>query len=158
MIPPPVPTGGLIGQAILHDESHGQGNDVVGVARLGQGICGRVGVEEAVAVRAAVLRVNEFDIAGLPRNEVAEVMQHAGAGPIAKARLAAARPWETWIVAAAANGLCLWQIFRARDAFGGVWEILAWTNTATPSLPKGSRPGIYGICSVVSWPISMRWC
>jgi hypothetical protein len=44
-----------------------------------------------VALNAAVLRIDQFNIAGLPRDQVAHVMQHAGAGPIAKARLAALR-------------------------------------------------------------------
>jgi hypothetical protein len=55
MITPQVPTGGLIRQAILHDQTHGQGNDAVGVVGFGQRVFGRVGVEESVALGAAVL-------------------------------------------------------------------------------------------------------
>ena len=36
VIAPQMPTGGLIGQAVLHDESHGQGNDAMGVVGFGQ--------------------------------------------------------------------------------------------------------------------------
>jgi hypothetical protein len=35
MIAPQVPTGGLIRQAVLDDETHGQRNDTMRVARFG---------------------------------------------------------------------------------------------------------------------------
>jgi hypothetical protein len=64
----------LIGQAIFHDESHGQGHDAVRVVGFGQTIGGGVRVKELVTLGAAVLRIDQFDIAGLPRNKVAHIM------------------------------------------------------------------------------------
>jgi hypothetical protein len=107
VITPQMPTGRLIGQAVLHDKSHGQGHDAVRVAGFGQTIFGGVCVKELVALGAAVLRIDQFDIAGLPRNEVAHIMQHAGAGPIAKARLAALRARQICEIATASNDLRL---------------------------------------------------
>src|SRR5262245_10635959 len=75
-----------------------------------------------------MLRVDEFDSAGPAGNQVAQVMQHAGAGPIAEARLATARARQMRIVAAAPNDLRLGQILRAGDALGGVGYALAWTG------------------------------
>jgi hypothetical protein len=75
----------LIGEAILDDESYGQGNDAMGVMGLGQGLCGRVRVEEPVVLRAAMLRVAKFDVARPSGNDIAHVLQQAGSGPIAKA-------------------------------------------------------------------------
>ena len=77
----------------------------MGVMGLGQGIFGRVRVEESVAVGAAVLRVDEFDVAWPSSNEVAHVMQHTDSGPIAKAGFAA--PWtrKTRVVATASDHL-----------------------------------------------------
>ena len=66
-----MPTGRLIGQAVLHDEAHGQGYDAVRVAGFGQTIFRGVRVKELVALGAAVLRIDQVDIAGLARNEVA---------------------------------------------------------------------------------------
>jgi hypothetical protein len=69
-----MPAGGLIGQAVLDDESHRDGNDTVRVERLGQGILGRVRVKEPIASGAAMLRVDELEITRSARNEVAQVM------------------------------------------------------------------------------------
>src|SRR5262249_26686020 len=128
MIAPQMPAGGLIGQAILHDESHGQRNDAMGVAGFGRSIFGRVRVEESVALGATVLRIDEIDVAGSTSDEVAQVVQHPGARPIAKARFPASRARETWIVATASDDLCFGKIFRARDALGGIWQILTGTR------------------------------
>jgi hypothetical protein len=103
-----MPTGGLIGQAVLHDQADGQGHDAVRVAGFGQTIFGGVRVKEPVALGAAVLRIDQFDVAGLPRHEVSHVMQYASVGPIAKARLAALRAREMLEVATAAHDLRLW--------------------------------------------------
>jgi len=111
----------LIGQAILHDEPDSQRNDAVRVVRFGQGILRRVGVEEAVAFGAAVLGIDEFDVARSAGDEVAHVVQHADTRSISKARLAASRAREMGIVATASEDLCFGQIFRTRDALGGVW-------------------------------------
>ena len=100
----------------------------MGVVGFGQGVVGHVRVEEFVALGAAMLRVDQFDVAGPTSNQVAHVMQHAGAGPIAKARLAAPRTGAMWEVATAPNDLRLRQIFRARDALGGVRQILSGTR------------------------------
>jgi len=91
VIAPQMPAGGLIGQAILHNESHCHGDDTMSVEGFGQSVIGGVRVEEGVALRATVLRVNEFDVAGPTANQITQVMQHAGAGAISKARFATPR-------------------------------------------------------------------
>jgi hypothetical protein len=111
-----------------------------------------------VALAAAVLRINQFDVTGSTSNEVAHVMQHAGSRPIAETRFPAARTREMWIVATPPNDLCLGQIFRACDPLRGVWQYWPGPNTTMPSLAKCLWPGKYGIAAFVSWPISMRWC
>ena len=45
VIAPQMPAGGLIGQAVLDDEAHGQGHDAMGVVGFGQRIVGHVRVE-----------------------------------------------------------------------------------------------------------------
>jgi hypothetical protein len=127
VITPQMPTRGLIRQAIFHDEAHGQGHDAVRVAGFGQTIFRGVGVKELVTLGTAVLRIEQDDIAGLPRDQIAHVMQHAGAGPIAKARLAALRAWEMFEVATATHDLCLREIFGVGNPRGGVGDILFWT-------------------------------
>jgi hypothetical protein len=98
------------------------------IVGLGQRVFGRVRVEEAVALGAAMLGVDEFDVARPTSDEVAHVMQQAAAGAISKARLAAPRTGEMWIVATASDNLCFWQIFGVRDAFTGIGQILTGTR------------------------------
>jgi hypothetical protein len=43
VVAPEVPTGGLIGEAVLDDESDGQGHDPMGVAGPGRGQVGHIG-------------------------------------------------------------------------------------------------------------------
>jgi hypothetical protein len=133
-----MPTGRLIGQAVLHDEAHGQGYDAVRVAGFGQTIFRGVRVKELVALGAAVLRIDQVDIAGLARNEVAHVVEHAGAGPIAKARLAALRARQMVEVATAAHDLCLREINRGGDTCGRIGEILSWPRHGNALLGHAS--------------------
>ena len=98
------------------------------VAGFGQTIGGGVRVKERVARGAAVLRIEQFNIAGLARNQVAHVVEHAGAGPIAKARLAALRARQMVEVATAAHDLRLREINRGGDPRGRVGEILSWPS------------------------------
>jgi siroheme synthase (precorrin-2 oxidase/ferrochelatase) len=80
----------------------------MGVVGLGQGVVGHVRVEVLAALAADVLRVSEFDVAGPTVNQIAHVMQQTGARPVSKARLAAQRTREMWIVATASNDPPLW--------------------------------------------------
>jgi hypothetical protein len=89
VVAPEMPTGDLIGQAVFHHQSDGQGHDTVGVAGLGRGQVGHIGGKEAATPGAVVLRVDEADIAGPPAHWVAQVMQGAGEGPVPRAGLTA---------------------------------------------------------------------
>jgi hypothetical protein len=70
VIAPQVPAGGLIRQAILDDESHREGNDTMGVVRLGQGVVGHVRVEVLAAARATMLRVDKVDVTRTTGDEI----------------------------------------------------------------------------------------
>jgi hypothetical protein len=120
VIAPQVPAGGLIWQAILDDESHGEGDDTMGVARSGQGVFGCVRIEELLAASAAVLRILQVDFAGATDNEVAQVMQYSGVYALPKARLATARTRTMGEVATPPNNLRCRQIGWVRDALGRV--------------------------------------
>jgi thioredoxin len=125
VITPQMPTGRLIRQPVLHDQTHGQGDHAVGVAGFGQTIFRGVGVKELVALGAAVLRIAQFNITGLARNQVAHVVEHASTGPIAKARLAALRTRQMFEVTAATHELRLREIFGIGDPRSGVGYILS---------------------------------
>jgi hypothetical protein len=125
MIAPQVPTGGLIRQAVLDDESNRQRNNAMGVMGLGQGVFGHVRVEVLPTARAPMLRVNQMNIARSPGNQIAHVMEDASGGSAAKTGLATARTRAMGKVASAMDDLGFGQIFGSRDAFRDVRHILS---------------------------------
>ncbi len=94
MIPPEVPAGGLVGQAVLDDEADGRGDDPLGVMAAGIGPVGAVGVEIPAAHGAVVLRVGQDDLAGPPSDAIAEVVESASEDPVTVGAIATlwARP------------------------------------------------------------------
>ncbi len=75
MVAPEVPTGSLIREAVLDDQSDGQGHDPMGVAGSRRGQVGQVGGKEAAAPGAVMLRVGEPDVVGPPGHRIAQVMR-----------------------------------------------------------------------------------
>jgi hypothetical protein len=75
-----------------------------------------------------MLRIEQFNIAGLARNQVAHVVQHTRAGPIAKAGFAA--PWTRQMleVPTTAYDLRLREIFGVGNSRSGIGDILSWTR------------------------------
>src|SRR5262245_4475842 len=105
MVAPEMPTGGLIGEAVLHHQPDGQGHDPVSVAGLGRGQVGQVGREVVAAPSAMMLRVGEPDLAGPAPHRVAEIMQGAGKGPVPGAGLAASRTGPMLVISTASDEL-----------------------------------------------------
>jgi hypothetical protein len=100
----------------------------MGVMGFGQGVVGHVRVEVLAATRATMLGVEEMDIAGATGHQVANIMQDAFAGSTTETGSAAPGTRPMCEVSPAANDLGLGQIFGARDAFRGVWHILAGSS------------------------------
>ena len=100
----------------------------MGVAGFGQTVFRGVRVKELLTRGAAMLRIEQFNISGRARHQVAHVVQHARAGPIAKARLAALRTRQMFEVATASYDLRLREIFGVGNPRSGVGYILSWTR------------------------------
>src|ERR1700736_6117750 len=86
MVAPQMPARGLVRQAVLDHESHREGDDAMGVVSLGQGVIGAVSVKRLSTMRTAMNGVNQVNVLRASGNQVADVMQDAGAQivPIAK--------------------------------------------------------------------------
>jgi hypothetical protein len=140
VVAPQMPTGGLIRQAVLHNESHGQGDDAMGVMGLGQGVVGHVRVEVLPTVRATMLRIDEVNVAWPTGHQVANVMQDSFARPTAEAGFAASRTWAMRECPRAANNLGFRQIFGSRDAFRGIGQILPWSRHGKALLGQLFQP------------------
>jgi hypothetical protein len=123
MVAPEVPTGGLIGQAVLHHQPDGQGHDPMSVVGPGRGQVGHVGGKEVAAPGAVVLGVGEVDVAGAPFRRVAQIMQGADEDPIPRARLAAFRTRPMLVIATAPDELGGRQHLGIGDAQSGVRRV-----------------------------------
>src|SRR5262245_32018252 len=134
MVAPQVPTGGLVRQAVLDDEPHGQRDDAVRVAGLGQRVLGGVRREVAAAAGAVMLRVDEVEVTRSGRDQVPQVVKDAREDTVTRAPLAASRAGLVFEVAAAANDFGLGQILWARDTPGGVGQVGAGTRHGKPLL------------------------
>jgi hypothetical protein len=123
MVAPEVPTGGLIGQAVLHDQPDGQSHDPMGVARLGRGQVGHVGGEVVAALGAVMLGISELDVAGPAPERVAEIMQGAGKDAVPGARLAAPRTRPMRVISTARDELRSREPLGIGNAQSGIWRI-----------------------------------
>jgi hypothetical protein len=102
-----MPTGGLIGQAVLDHEPNRQGDDAMRVVGFGQGVNRGVGVEELVTRGATMLRIREMDVAGPTGNQVTKIVQDAGVHGLSKTAFATAWTKAMFEVAAASDDLGL---------------------------------------------------
>lgn len=105
MVAPQVPTGRLIRQAILDHKANSNRDDAMRVVGFGQGVVGRVGVEELFALGALMLRVDQMNVMRPIANQVAEIVQDARESPIAETRFSTARTWPLLKVATAWDDL-----------------------------------------------------
>jgi hypothetical protein len=136
MVTPQMPTGGLIGQAIFHHQTHGQRDHPVGIVGLGPGHVRHVGVEVLAAVSAVMLRITQMDLAWPASNPVPQVAQHTGDQSISGARLATVGTQATFEIPAAFNDLRLGEILGVGNPFGGVRQILSRTRHGKSLLTK----------------------
>jgi hypothetical protein len=90
------------------------------VASFGQTILRGVRVKEPVTLGTAVLRIAQLDLARLPRNQVAHIVEQAGAGPIAKTRFAALGAGKLFEIATAAYDLRLRELTQIRNPCSGI--------------------------------------
>ena len=81
MVAPEMPTGGLIGESVLHHQPDGQGHDPMGVVGPGGGQVGHVGGKEVAAPDAVMLGVSELDLTRPASHRIAQIMQGADPHP-----------------------------------------------------------------------------
>jgi len=70
-----VPGGRPVGQAVLHNQTHGQVNNPAGIVAAGIRKVAEIGIEIAFAFRTAVLGIADPKIDGTVGGQVSEIMQ-----------------------------------------------------------------------------------
>src|SRR5262245_58494993 len=146
VIAPEVPTGGLVGQSVLGDQSDGQILDSAGVVALGQGQVGQVGGEVEVAAGAVMPREADDQVDGASGAAVAQVVQSARGAGVASRTAAAVRAKAGGVVAAAPFDAGLGQVLDAADALGGVGDVFSWSEHG-PSLLANAPLSSFYACS-----------
>jgi hypothetical protein len=143
MVSPEMPTGGAVGEAVLHDQAHRQADNAMGVVGLRNCQVGHIGVEKLATLAAVVLRVGEVNIAGASGKEISQLMERALVrAASASATLAATRTGSALVDATASHDLGLGQIFHPRDAFRSIRYVLTWSRHeyVLRSMPEKGEP------------------
>src|SRR4051794_14064040 len=120
VVAPQVPTGGLVGQAVLGHQADGQSLDAAGVQAFGQSQVGQIGAEVAIAVGAAMFGVGDDKIDRAVRARVAQVVQSARGNRVAASAAVAAPATPSRVVAAAVFDTRLGKVLDAGDTLGDV--------------------------------------
>jgi len=132
VIPPEVPTGPAVGQAILGHQADGHALDLATVTALGQGQVRKIDGEAATTAQATVPREGDEQIHGAISARITKVMQEACPHGIAAGAVATARARLGREVAAALLTARLGEIFYAGDPFGDIGNILSWPVHGPP--------------------------
>jgi hypothetical protein len=128
MVAPEMPGGGSIGQPVLDDQAHGQGDDPMRVATPGRGEVGHVGVEVGPTALAAVLGVDQMDVARPVAREAADVVEDAMPGAVAIAAAPAARAGPSAVVAGAPFDERRGEVLDASDPLRAVRDIISGSH------------------------------
>jgi hypothetical protein len=91
VIAPEVPTGGSVGQAIFDHHPYRQVNHAVGVMAPGGGEIGQIDVEILLTSRAMMRRIRYQEVNRATGGEIAEIVQDALVGFVARGELTTAR-------------------------------------------------------------------
>ena len=95
---------------------------------FGQGQIVHIRVEVMIALRAAVLRVRENNIAGSARKGVSQIVQSPGNGSKPVGTALAQRAGPPFIVAATSDKFGLRQILNTGYSLGFICYIFAWSK------------------------------
>jgi hypothetical protein len=128
MIPPQVPTGNLVGQAIFGDETDGPLLDTTGVPAVRQSQVGDVPGEAAATAEAAMAGEGDNQVNGTVGPSITEVREGAAADAVAAGPLATARAGSRRPVATAPFDARFGEVFNAGDALGNIRDVFPWTR------------------------------
>jgi hypothetical protein len=129
VVPPQMPTGGPIGEAVLDDESHGGPLDPEGIEGFGPGQVGDVGEEASSARQAPMLGLLEDEVDGAVVARVTEVMEVTVCDAVAAGGAATGWAATPGIIATVAFQSRRGQILRASDPLGIIRDIVTgWAH------------------------------
>src|SRR4030042_4123944 len=132
VVPPEMPTGRTVRQAVLHHQPHGHRPDTVRVVALGRSQVRHVHVEVPLALTAIMLRVPKLKITRSLQNQITEIVEGPLHGPMKIAASTALGARAASIDAAAAYDPGFRQGFNTRDSFGTIRSIFSRSRHGHP--------------------------
>jgi hypothetical protein len=137
VIPPQIPTGGLIGESVLAHQSYGHILDTTGVQTLGACQVREVDGETPATGEAPVSGEGHDQINGPSGAWVPQIVQRAGIGGVTAGRVIATRTPTRTDVARASVDVRLGEVFGLGNPLGGVRNVFAGSHwhfsTTVPS-------------------------
>ena len=128
MVPPEMPTGLPIREAVLNNDPDGHLDDGVGVMRTGSGEIGCIDVEIDLTFWTMMYRIDKFDEYGSPLGPTTEMAKFSLSFAVFAAKVAAmgARAFGVYFRAFSDDGLG--QIVDVIDPFRGIGQIISRTG------------------------------
>jgi len=133
VITPQVPTRRAVGQTIFNHHTHGHIDDPVGVMSAGGGSITQINVEMLATWATVVRRVCHQEINRMTGVQIAEVMQRALSGCVARGELTTARAGSVLVVTMIKSQLRFWEVLDIDNPLGGVWHV--FTRSVHDGLP-----------------------
>ena len=125
MFSPEGPTGGAIREAVLDHQSDGGVDDPPRIVTAVIGQVGHVDVEILAAWGAVMLRVDDDEITGSPREGIAEIVKGAACQAVTVRTVATVRTGSPTVIAATAANLGFGKVDDLCDTLGRIGTIFA---------------------------------
>jgi hypothetical protein len=139
VVPPEVPGGRPVGQAVFDDQADGQGDDAVGVVAARWGEVRQIGAEVRPAAGAVVPGIHHAQVTRPVAEEATHIMQDTPADVVAVAPTAAAWAGAAALVARAGHDHGPGQVFDTRDPLSAIRDIRARCHRSVLQLPTGHQ-------------------
>src|SRR6266571_3898697 len=143
VVPPQMPAGGPVGQAIFDHQSYRQIHHAVGVVTARWRQIGEVRIEVLATLGAVMLRIGNHKITRTPHVEIALVVQRPMRLLVPIGRVTTARTRLPNVVATIRDDLGLRQVCGHRDPFARVGSVFTWTEHRVALLAQRLGPELY---------------
>src|SRR5208283_2840027 len=132
VVPPEMPTGRAVGQAVFHHQTYSHRHDTVRVMAVGKSQVRHVHVEVALALTAIMLRVRNEKITRPLPYQVAQVVQRSLESVIAVTTATALRARSSRVAATALHAQGFGKVLNTSDSLGTICSVFSRSRHGHP--------------------------
>src|SRR5499426_4085641 len=143
VVPPQVPAGGPVGQAIFDHQPYRQINHAVGVLPAGWRQVREVGAQVLATLRTVMLRIGHKQVTRTPHVEIPQIMERPMRLLVPIGRVTTTRARLPEVVATVGDDLGLWQVGGCGDPGACVGAVLNLTEHRVALLAQRFGPALY---------------